>query len=486
MNIKQKAASGVAWSAIENWGNQAIYFILFLVLARLLQPEVFGLVSLAGVFISFMMVFADQGISDALIQRQELEAEHLDTAFWTNLGVSILLTIFGIAAAETVSNFFHQPQLTPIVRWLSLSFLSNGLSSVQQALLRRQFAFRALAVRSLLGISIGGIVGVSMAYMGYGVWSLVGQQLVGRLVTVFALWWVSDWRPGLKVSAVHFRELFSFGSKMLGSSILSFFSIRSDDFLIGYFLGPVALGYYTVAYRLLVAITQMLSATTRQVAFPIFSRLQKETEQLQQAFFQATQLVSLIAFPISLGLVALAPEVVRFLFGSQWMQSVPVMQILALSGITSTISNLSGVVLVAMGKPSWSLNIVLLNTVANVFGFVVAVQWGIVAVAASFVIRDYLLLPIFIWVLSKLIHIKPATYLHQFTVPLAGSLVMLIFVLGAKQFLSDLMLQALLATCVTLGAIAYVTTLLFIAPKLFWQLVNFASLTLGISKFKKT
>lgn len=487
MNLRQKAAKGVAWSAIENWGNQAIYFVLFLVLARLLPPDAFGLVSLAGVFISFMMVFADQGISDAIVQRQELEPEHLDTAFWANLGVSALLTIFSIAAAPYVSNFFHQPQLTPILCWLSLSFLTSGLSSVQQSLLRRQFAFRALAVRSLLAISIGGIVGVSMACMGYGVWSLVGQQLVGRLVTVLALWWFSDWRPGFKISAQHFNDLFSFGIKMLGGSLLAFFSIRSDDFLIGYFLGPVALGYYTVAYRLLVAMNQMLSATTRHVALPIFSRLQNDTQQLQQALFKATQLSSAIAFPISLGLVCLAPEIVGNLFGSKWLPSIPVMQILAFSGMTSAVGTLSGIVLVAMGKPSWHLKITFLNTMANVIGFVIAVRWGIIAVAASFVIRDYLLSPILILMLHRLIQMKISSYIRQFVVPLAGSIIMAIAILAAKYFLSNLLSsQVLLAACTLLGAVTYIATSFLIAPKFFWQMIDFARLSLEIDKFKKT
>jgi PST family polysaccharide transporter len=487
MNLQQRAVKGIAWSALENWGNQAIYFILFLILARLLQPEVFGLVSLAGVYISFMMVFADQGISDALVQRQKLEPEHLDTAFWTNLGVSTLLTVFCFAAAESVANWFKQPQLTPIIHWLSLSFLLSGFSTVQQSLLRRQFAFRALAVRSLLAISIGGIVGVIMAYMGWGVWSLVGQQLVGRLVTVLALWWVSDWRPGFKISTKHFREMFSFSINMLGNNLLSFFSIRSDDFLIGYFLGPVALGYYTVAYRLLVAITQMLSATIRQVALPIFSRLQQETEQLHQAFFKATQLSSLIAFPISVGLVTLAPELVQSLFGVQWLPSILVMQILAFSGVTSTVSTLSGIVLVAMGKPSWSLKIILLNTVANVIGFVIAVRWGIVAVAASFVIRDYLLSPVLIWAIYKLTRLKITTYLQHFVVPITGSLIMMIFILVTKLILGNLMnTQALLAACIAIGSVIYTITVLLIAPKLFWQVVNLASLMLRSSKLNKT
>lgn len=487
MNLRQKAAKGVAWSAIENLGTQAIYFVVFLVLARLLQPEAFGLVSLAGVFISFMMVFADQGLSDAIVQRQELEPEHLDTAFWTNLGISALLTTITFAVAEPVAIFFKQPQLTPVIAWLSLNFLGSGFCSVQQSLLRRQLAFKALAVRSLVATSVSGIVGVVMAYLGFGVWSLVGQQLVGRLMTIIALWWVSDWRPGLKFSVKHFQDLFSFGINILGGSILVFFSVRSDDFLIGYFLGPVALGYYTIAYRLLIAMTQILSATIRQVALPMFSRLQQEPEQLQRAFFKATQLVSFITFPAFLGMAALAPEVIRNLFGEQWLPSAPVMQLLALSGIPQSVFTVSGLVLVAMGKPSWSLGIMFLSTAINVIGFMIAVRWGIVAVAASFAVRAYLVSPVQIWSIYKLLKIKVTTYFCQVVAPLSGALLMVVVVLAAKYFLSPLMnSQALLVACIAIASGFYTATLLLIAPQLFWQIVDFASLTLGISKLRKT
>lgn len=485
MNLRQKAAKSVAWSALENLGTQAIYFVLFLLLARLLEPEVFGLVSLAGVFISFMMVFADQGLSDAIIQRQELEAEHLDTVFWTNLGIGVLLTLISIAAAEQVSLFFKQPQLTPVIGWLSLSFLFNAFSSVQQALLRRQLAFRALAVRSLVAIALGGIVGVTMAYMGYGVWSLVGQQLVNRLVAVLALWWASDWRPGLKVSVKHFKELFSFGINILASSLLIFFSVRSDDFLIGYFLGPVALGYYTIAYRLLVAMTQIFSATIRQVALPMFSRLQNEKEQLQRALYKTTQLVSFIAFPAFLGTVVLAPEIVQSLFGKQWMPSIPVMQFLALTGITHSVLAINGLAIVAMGKPSWDLTLIFINTAFNVIGFAIAVRWGIVAVAAAAAIRSYVLAPLTIWAMSKLTPINISHYLAQFAAPLGGALSMATVILVAKYLLSSsLNSYALLTSCVILGTLIYTTVILLIAPNLIRQIIDLLRSTLVVAKQK--
>ena len=297
MNLRQKAVKGVVWSAIQSWGRQAIAFIVFALLARLLAPEVFGLVALAGVFLAFTQVFLDQGFADAIIQRQQLDPEHLDTAFWTNLCIGLLLTLLGIAVAGLVADLFNQPQLTPIIRWLSLSFLLRALSAVQDAIFRRNLAFKALAVRSLMAVFAGGLVGVTMAFMGFGVWSLVGQQLVDSLVQVIVLWLASDWRPRINFSAKHFKDLFSFGINVVGINILNFLNTRSDDFLIGYFLGSVALGYYSIAYRLLLIVAQLLIGVINGLAMPVFSRLQGEPEQLRKAFYTGTQLCSLVAFP---------------------------------------------------------------------------------------------------------------------------------------------------------------------------------------------
>jgi O-antigen/teichoic acid export membrane protein len=180
-SLRQQFIKGIIWSAIQNWGTQGISFLVFLLLARLLKPEAFGLVSLAEVFLAFVRIFLDQGFSAAIVQRKELEPEHLNTAFWINLGISLLLTLFGIAFADTVATFFKQPELIPIIRWMSLSFFLSAFSQIQSAILQRKFRFKALATRCLIGAFIGGIVGIAMAFFGYGVWSLVGQQLSNQI-----------------------------------------------------------------------------------------------------------------------------------------------------------------------------------------------------------------------------------------------------------------------------------------------------------------
>lgn len=473
MNLKQKAVKSVFWNVIQNSGSQITSFIVFSLLAHLLGPEVFGLVALAGIFISFVQLFTDQGLASAIIQCKELDREHLDTAFWINLGSGVLLTFFGIAAAGVVANLFNEPQLVPIIRWLSLSFLLNALSSVQVAILSREFDFKSLAIRTLTASFVGGIVGVIMAFMGYGVWSLVGQQLTNAFVAVFVLWQVSDWRPGLNISAKHYKELFAFGLNEVGFNIFNFFSRRGDDFLIGYFLGPVALGYYTIAYRVLLLMTELLISTISKVALPTFSRLQQEPERLRSAFYTATQLSSLVALPAFVSVAVLAPEIVQVLFGNKWLPSIPVIQILSFVGMLQSVSYFNGSVIVAMGKPSWRLRITILNSVSNVVAYVLVVKWGITAVAAAFVIRAYLFSPIPIWMIHKLIHIKLSVYLRQYIAPLISSLGMVLVILGAKYIFKELVgIPILLSICIALGAVVYVAMIWWTVPKLFQQLLD--------------
>src|SRR5574341_866507 len=232
MGLRQKAAKGVVWSAAQSWGIRLITFLVTLVLARILLPEAFGLVAYATVFIAFAQIFVDQGFSDAIVQCPQIEREHLDTAFWINMLTGALIALVGVISSGAIAKLFREPQLAPIVSWLSLSFIFSGLSSVQQALLRRQLAFKSLALRSLLATIAGGVVAIGMALLGYGIWSLVAKILVSNLVSAIALWQVSDWRPGFRFSKRHFKDLFSFGINIVGGNFVDFFSLHSDDFLI--------------------------------------------------------------------------------------------------------------------------------------------------------------------------------------------------------------------------------------------------------------
>ena len=467
MSLREKTIAGVVWSGVQKWGARVLGSVVFFLLARLLSPEDFGLIALAGVFIAFADVIVNQGFTQAIVQRERLESQHSDSAFWTSVGLGVTLTLLSMLIAPLLGRIFSEPALEPIVRWLSLGFVLSSLSGVQDALLRRDFEYKSLAFRQLLGLVAGGVVGVSMALLGYGVWSLVAQQLVSALVATVTLWWLSDYRPAFRFSKRHFDDLFAFEINELGSRVLNFFSRRSDDLLIGLFLGPVALGFYSVAYRTMYIMTDLFASSLSTVAFSLFSRLQADPESMRRNFLNATRLSSLFAFPAFIGLGVLAPEFVRGVLGEQWTESIPVLQVLLIVGALQSVSLFNNVVLKSMGKPSWALGFTALATVGNLIGFLIVVRYGIVAVAAAYVIRGYLMAPLAVYLVGKLIHLDYGAYLRQYISPLASSAVMVAAIVLAQSLLPETSALLGLLMYTALGAAVYIGAVRFFAPELF-------------------
>ena len=474
MSLKQKAFAGLIWSIVQSSGTQVLSLIIFLLLARLLTPETFGLIALANVFLAFMQIFLDQGFAKALIQRQEVEPEHFDAAFWSQVGFGVFLAAIAFFGAGLVADVFQQPKLIPILRYLSSIFIINSLGRVHNAILSREFAFKIIALRSLWATVISGVVGVGMAMRGYGVWSLVTLNITAELFSLLFTWNAVDWRPTWQFSVRHFRDLYSFGIYLLGFKFVKFFDKRSDNLLIGYFLGEVALGYYAIAYRILEVMTQLLVRTVDKVALPTFSRLQTEPEQFRQLFYKTTQFTSLIAFPTFLGAVVFAPELIVTLFGKQWIPAVRAMQILSLEGIVLSVSLFHQSVFVSMGKPDWNLKIVLLNATVNLIACLVSVRWGINAVAIAYIISSYLVFPISQWAVNKLIKVELMAYSKKFVTPLLSSAIMVLAILSFKHFFSSTIDAKLLIIGGTiLGSLVYALSVQLIEPQLFGQFWNF-------------
>ena len=479
MNLKQKAFTGLIWSIIQNSGTQVFSLIIFLLLARLLTPETFGLIALANVFLAFVKIFLDQGFAKALIQRENIEPEHLDAAFWSQVGCGILLTTITFLSAGLVSEAFDQPKLIPVLQSLSLIFVFNSVIQVHNALLNRKFAFKISAMRSLLSTIISGVVGIVMAFAGYGVWSLVALNLTAVIVSVFVLWGTVDWRPHLRFSVKHFKELYSFGVYLLASKFIKFFEKRTDNLLIGYFLGEVALGYYAIAYRILEVMTDLLVKTVDKVALPTFSRLQTEPESFRQLFYKVTQFTSLIAFPTYFGVIIFAPELIVTLFGDKWIPATEAMQILSLEGILLAVTRFHNSVLMSMGKPSWIVRIHILNAVINSIACLIAVRWGITAVALAYVISSYLVFPVSQWAVNKLIEIDLKTYLKQFSTSLFCSGIMVGAITIIKHLLTKNVSSLLLMIIGTIvGILVYTLCLRIVEPQLIkktWQFVKSTS-----------
>lgn len=456
MTLEKKAIKSIFWSFLEKWGSQFISTSVFLLLARLLGPKAFGLAALASVFISFMSAFVNQGFVPAIVQKDKLTPSHLDTAFWSSLSIGLAMYLTTFVLAGFIAQMFGEPDLQPIIQWLALIFPIIAFESVQTAILQRNFDFKKLALRSLLATFVSGIAGVIMAFWGFGVWSLVVQQLTNRVMNVLVLWRTSSWRPSWHVSLADFKELSAFGVNVMGVNVLKFFNQRSDDFLIGMFLGTTALGYYTVAYRLLRLMVNILTNTTVSVALPAFSRIQNEPERLRKAFYKVTRLTSFLSFPAFFGVIVLAPELVSVLFGDKWLESIPVMRVLALVGILQSVAYFNGTVMMAKGKPDWRLKINFINALLNLLGFAIAVKFGIVAVAISVVISNYLAAPIYLWAIRQLITIDLGAYLQQYFTALLASGLMTLVMLGIKVAITSFVSKIpLLFICGFSGILTY-------------------------------
>jgi O-antigen/teichoic acid export membrane protein len=479
MGLKQEAVTGVIWSATQKWGVRIISFLVMVILARLVAPNAFGLVAYATVFINFAQIFVDQGFSDAIVQFPNLEDDHLDTAFWISILTGAFLTTGTFLASGVIAKGFHEPDLVPVLKWLSPVFIVSALSSVQQSLLRRHIAFKSLSIRSLIATVASAIVSITMAFLGFGVWSLVAKLLVEGVVGTIALWQVSTWRPHFHLSRRRFRELFSFGINIVGGNFVDFLSTNADNFLIGYFLGTLALGYYSLAYNLLIVLTDLLVTVPNVVAFPIFSKIQNDQNRYKSAFYEVTQLQSLMAFPVFLGLLVVAPEAIRVLYSDKWATSIPVVQVLMLTGITRSASYFYSSVFRASGKPSWRFGIYALNAVLNVVGFLIVVRMGIVAVAVSYVVVSYALMPLYFFLIQKLVKITVLSHLKQYATAFLSSIIMIVVVIVSRYFIGqNFSMLVHLIVFILAGAGTYLLAIRFIHPALFSKMLELAQLVL--------
>lgn len=491
MNIRERTANSIYWSGVQNILHRLISLTIFLILARLLNPEDFGLVVLAGVFVSFVELFIQVGFGEAIVQRKDLDSLHLDTAFWSLLGIGGLLTFITIICANPLSALFENEDLAPVIQWLSLSILIMSLSNTQEAILRRKFDFRGLAIRTLVASASGGVAGVLFAVNGMGVWSLVAMQLVNAFVSVVVLWTASDWRPRPRISRRKLNELFGYGIHIMGMNILHFVNSQSDRLIIGYFLGPVILGYYAVAGRLILIIQQVFSKTFVTVLFSTLSRLQDDTKKFRNAFLKTTQHAAVIVFPAFVFLAVEGPDVVRIIFGAKWENSSTIVQVLALAGLLGSITIFNSPVCKAKGRPSLSLRVSLVRSILSVILVMVAVQFGIVAVAVAILLREAIILPYSFFQMNKVFEFRYSALSKRLRSPLLASLFMVIGIYAGRLLVMDGMVDAVgLTIMILMSAIIYAVTLFIIDQELVRDAISSGRMVLahgsGTDKSKTT
>ena len=460
MSMKRTAVVSALWAAGESWSLRGVSLVVFLILARLVDPASFGLVALAAVYVTTVQALSDQGLATALIQREHLEEAHKDSAFWANLAVGAILALATLAIAEPAAAFYKEPRLASILRWYALWPLLGSLSVVQQALLRRALRFRELALRQLAGAIAGGIAGIAMAYAGMGVWALVAQQLVNQAVALVVLWSITDWRPRLSFSYPHFRHLFAFGFNVLAANVVKAIGFQADRLVLGYFLGTTELGYYSVAQRLLAIVTDFVAGSAERIVVPLFARIQGDRDRVNRGLMTAQRILTLGTMPAFIGLAATAPVLMPVVLGNQWQPSVLATQILAFASLGYCLSFFFGHVLTALGRPGLRLGIVIAQAIGQTVLSLIGVRFGLVGVGIAVVVNQALFYGVELLFLRRNAGFSLTAYLSEGLLPLGASLIMAAGVVLLRGPVGDLRLVLQLAAEIALGAAIYGVILL--------------------------
>ncbi|OKL38799.1 lipopolysaccharide biosynthesis protein [Pontibacter flavimaris] len=505
-NLASKAVSGLKWGTVSTIANAIMQIGYTSAMARLLAPETFGLVAIAGVIIRFGSYFAHLGLSQAIIQKEELTADNIRAAFTSStlLGLLFMLLVWALAPMAALffdNGTFESEAVIPIVRAMSLAFLIAGLSATATSLTERNMRFKELSIVETLSYVISYLgVGVLLAFLGYGVWSLVIATLTQATLVAVGAYFITRHNVLPLFKWESYKPLFSYGSKMSIISFLEFLSQDMATILIGKTLGPYSLGIYDRAHRLVNLPMYMLTRTISRVIFPSFSKLQAETEKLASAYISSTTLLATIIIPTCLGLLAAAPEVVYLLLGDQWGESIPVLQVLCLAIPLSFITMFAGIVCDA--KAVLNIKIVLtLVFIAVITGFFfVFRQYGLVGFAFAILAGELVRTLFYQTVLNRILKLS---YLKQLQAYIPG--VVNGAIIGSVIYVLSTMLRSvglshilILGIQISTGAILFLVLTLFFPQKTLKSQINMFLSKLGveenptsyygrmISKYKKT
>ncbi len=378
-DLQKRTVRALAWSFVEAFAQRGIQFAIGIVLARLLFPEQFGLIGMLTIFIAVMRSFLDSGFAAALIQKKEVTDRELSSIFYFNVAVGVAAAGLLCLAAPAIAAFYRQPVLAPLTRALSAVIVINSFAMVQSALLIRRIDFKTQTKVSVAAGAVSGAAGIAMAVMGYGVWSLVVQQVSAALIATICLWLLSSWRPSPVFSMAALRSLFGYGSRLLASSVLNQLFDNLYLVVIGRVFSPADLGFFTRAKTLNELPSQTLAELTGRVTFPVFSSIQDDIDRVRRGLRKTLTALVMINFPVLIGLAVVAPLLVRLLLTDKWAPAVPYLQLLCAGSLLYPLHLMNLNVLQALGRSDLFLRLEIIKKALIVINIAVTWRWGISA-----------------------------------------------------------------------------------------------------------
>lgn len=404
-SLKNKTVKGTIWSTVERFSVQGIQFVVMIIMARILTPADYGLVGMLAIFIAVSQSLIDSGFSQALIRKQDRSEIDNSTVFYFNIGVGVILYFILFFSAPLIAKFYHEGKLIPITRVICLSFVFNSLTIVQRSLLTIKLDFKTQAKASLCGTVIAGIVGIKMAYAGYGVWAIVWNQICNVSITATFLWILSHWRPILAYSWKSFNELFGFGSKLLLSGLLETIYRNLYLIVIGKFFRASDLGYYTRAHQFTDFASTNVTGIFQRVTYPVLCTIQNDDTRLREVYIRLLKTSAFIIFPLMMGIAAVAKPMIISFLTEKWLFSAILIQILCFSQMWYPVQAINLNLLQVKGRSDLFLKLEIIKKILGIIMLCITLPLGLIPMCFGMIINSLFSLIINTYYTGKLINL---------------------------------------------------------------------------------
>lgn len=371
------------WRFFERWGAQGVTFIVSIVLARSLGPEVFGTLALVTIFTTIMQVFIDSGLGTALIQKKDADDIDFSTVFWFNILMCVIIYVLMFFAAPFIANFYSMPELTPVIRVLSITLIISGIKGVQQSYVSRNMLFKRFFFSTLGGTIGAAIVGILMAYLGFGVWALVAQYIFNNLVDTIILWTTVKWRPKFVFSLEKFRGLFGYGWRMLVSTLIDTLYNNMRSLIIGKFYSSGDLAYYTKGKQFPDTMVSNINASMNSILLPVLSSKQDHIDEIKDATRRVIKISSYVIWPMMIGLCVVAKNLILVLLTEKWIPAVVYLQILCFDQVLQPLQTTNLSVIKALGHAEYHLKLEIFKKSIALILIVTASLISVKAIAIS-------------------------------------------------------------------------------------------------------
>lgn len=453
-SLKTKTVKGVMWSAVQRFSVQGIQAIVMLIIANRLGPRAFGLIGMLAIFMDVSQSLIDSGFSQALIRKQDRTDTDKCTVFYFNIAVSVILYLAFFVAAPWVSDFYNEPQLTALMRALCVVIILNSFALIQRTIYVAAIDFKTLAKISLTAALVSGGVGVYMAFAGFGVWTLVWQQIVRAVVSTLLLWWYSTWRPQLIYSWQSFRQLFSFGSKLMVSGLIDTVYGNIYQITIGKLYSAVSLGHYSQAKTICSLPSSNINGIISSVTYPVLSSMQKDDERLAVNYRKLLRVSAFIVFPLMCGLAGVAYPLVLIILGEQWRFAATLLIPLSFMSMWYPVHAINLNLLKVKGRSDLFLRLEIIKKILGVSMLLITSSFGVLVMCYGSIANSIIALLINTYYTGKLIHVGFARQMRDLSGVLVTSLLMFVLVFLSTRLFDSNILQLIVGIIV--GAVFFI------------------------------